>query len=104
MTHTPGPWEAVLDDDPRGQPVAYYRGIVAFVERSPDRTIAVVAESVECVNKSEWDGNARLIAAAPTMLGALRKILPTLPAHPDGCTWCPRCEAERAIRDAEGEA
>ena len=92
--YTPGPWEAVLADDPRGQPQLMYRELVAIVSTSP--RLSVVANRTATVE--EWPGNAVLLAAAPRLLEAIRKALPAIPWHPDGCTWCPRCELEQAIR------
>lgn len=66
MSHTPGPWERVDRLDPRGQPVPFYRGLVALV--SCDPSIAVVADRGRTASASEWDANARLIAAAPELL------------------------------------
>ena len=74
MSHTPGPWEAILDNDPRGQPSPMYRGLVALVERSPERTLGVVAKNHD-VTKDNWAANAKLIAAAPDLLEALRGLL-----------------------------
>jgi hypothetical protein len=71
MTHTPGPWTAVLPDDARGQPVPYYRGLVALVSCETGGAMSVVTDGRDC-SKSEWEANARLIARAPEMLDLLR--------------------------------
>lgn len=73
--HTPGPWEAVLPGDPRGQPVPYYAGLVALVSHDP--SISVVTEGGYSAAK-EWEANARLIAAAPDLLAAAQRALVAL--------------------------
>lgn len=67
--YTPGPWEAVLSDDPRGQPVPHYRALIALVSQSPH--LSIVAAQRDTVPRQEWEGNARIIAAAPEMHAAL---------------------------------
>lgn len=59
------------------------------------------AMRVTHVQQSAPAPNAKLIAAAPGMLASIRKVLPHLPPHPDGCTWCVRCELTDAIRGLE---
>ena len=76
MSHTPGPWEAVLDEDPRGQPTGMYRGLVAICEKG-ERYLAVVAACGE-VDRSQWVDNCRLIAAAPDLLAACERALDLL--------------------------
>lgn len=74
--HTPGPWQAVFADDPRGQPVPYYSGLVCLIAEG-DQRISVVAQGGSCTAE-EWAANAKLIAAAPEMRAALmfaREIL-----------------------------
>lgn len=68
---TSGPWEAILSDDPRGQPQVMYRGLICTVEHSPDGYKAVVSDG-RTVQPNEWEANARLIAAAPDLLVALQ--------------------------------
>lgn len=58
---SPGEWEAVFTDDPRGLPVPYYRGLVCTVEHSEKYT-AVVAKN-GYVDPSQWKPNAQFIAA-----------------------------------------
>lgn len=69
-THTPGPWAPVLRDDPRGQPVPYYRALIAWIACSPDRRLTVIQAEERTVSKDEWEPNTRLIAAAPDLLDA----------------------------------
>lgn len=68
---TSGPWTAVTGDS---QPSIFYRGLVATVERSPERWLSVVADC-GAVGPDEWEGNTRLLAAAPDLLSALRAFL-----------------------------
>lgn len=70
--HTYGPWEAVLPEDARGQPVPFYRGLVALVSMDPP--VSVVACSGE-VSSKDWRANARLIAAAPELCAAAMAAL-----------------------------
>lgn len=60
---TPGRWEAVLEDDPRGQPVPYYRALVAVLAQG-DQRLSVVATDVETVPVEQWRANTEFIAAA----------------------------------------
>lgn len=122
MAHkfTPGPWEAIQNDDPRGQPVAHYRGLVCTVEHSPDRYLAVVAENVEHVSREEWPHNARLIASAPDLYEALKAVEWAGRNSEDGDPCCPFCDVlavqegkplhndgcvlDAALKSAQGEA
>lgn len=77
-THTPGPWSAdwgyIVAPDVTGKHVDLY---VA--------TIAEEDEDGRVVPEHERDANARLIAAAPDLLAALRGVMTwwadTLPPH-----------------------
>ena len=60
--HTPGPWK-VTEEDVRGDDI-YYR-----VEKEGFGLIALVDATPDCI---ELRANARLIAAAPALLEALR--------------------------------
>lgn len=72
MNHTPGPWKWVEDT----------HDIMAINDSLPKRWIAEVLEStlttaekpVFVREDKEWQANARLIAAAPDLLEALRAI------------------------------
>jgi hypothetical protein len=69
---TPGPWWAVLTDD---QPSILYRGLICTVQHS-ERMIAVATGergeiSGRAALPSEWEANAKLIAAAPEMADSL---------------------------------
>lgn len=102
MGHTPGPWEADFDD----------------VVDSEGYRIAAVSE-----HDGQYEANARLIAAAPDMLAALRDVTETHNGKCDscGCQVAPegycgcevndgdlvthqrRCRARMAIAKAEGK-
>jgi hypothetical protein len=65
--HTPGPWKVVRDGNPLSA------GIVAVIEHS-ERFLAVEEDHFGgpwCAPDT-WEANARLIAAAPDLLEALR--------------------------------
>lgn len=66
-------FELVTDGDPRGQPVPYYRGLVAVVARSP--YIAIVTADGSTMPSDRWEEVGRLLAAAPELLEALEECL-----------------------------
>lgn len=63
--HTPGPWTYVPDEDVAGH-------------REPDRVKAGNITIIQCPglvhNRTKTTANARLIAAAPDLLAALREM------------------------------
>ena len=87
--HTPGPWAALMQDPPT---IADRRGCRVAT------SCALPGQSAE-----EQEANARLIAAAPDLLAALRVIAED--GRRDG--WIPSYhwgEAQKAIVKAEGGA
>lgn len=94
--HTPGPWSAekyLLDDDePNGGSVCEINCIVGYV--------------AEIVHGNEAD--ARLIAAAPELLEALKGLMNPPLDHTycfsGSCGECQECAARAAIAKAEGES
>ncbi len=84
MTHE---WEAILPGDPRGQPVPYYRGLVALV--SCDPSIAVVTKDGSTVEKSEWEEIAKLIADAPRLKEENERLRRVLEEISHTSTSCP---------------
>src|SRR6185503_10306592 len=68
-------WEAILRDDPRGQPQGAYHGLICILQCSPDGNIAVVTGNGSYSMPREWDSNACLIAAAPDLLAAAKVAL-----------------------------
>jgi hypothetical protein len=110
MKHTQGTWDAVLNDDPRGQPVPYYSGLICTVEHG-ERYLAVVSDGRR-VSTDEWEPNARLIAAAPDLLAALKAAMAFIKANvadPDiteemASAWVTLLDAKphAAIAKAEG--
>ena len=78
---TPGPWEAVTKDDPRGQPVGYYPGLVAIISGEPHLSVVASPEGRE-TSPEEWGPNAHLISAAPDLYAALEELLGT-DEHPN---------------------
>lgn len=95
MGHTPGPWKVY-----NGSLVGHSDRIVIKNEDSFDWVC-----SMQCSNIPEYNDNARLIAAAPELLEALKGIIEigkrdtTNPKY-DGYF----AEAKRAIAKAEGKA
>lgn len=59
---TGGRWEAVSENDPRGQPVPYYLGVIALLQKGPEGTLALVTDGRAC-SPDEWANNAAFIAA-----------------------------------------
>ena len=68
-THTPGPWVA-------WRPIDDWAVSTDYTPKAPGWTMpARLAEEVYGVNDSECEANARLMAAAPELLGVLRDLL-----------------------------
>lgn len=69
-THTPGPWEALIDKD-----CIYIDAVPSLPEkqRSTIQVAQLQARSPQVMEK-EAEANAHLIAAAPEMLDGLRQI------------------------------
>lgn len=96
VRHTPGPWRVVEDGG--------FRGIFNL---GTGQKVAAVIGSIR--EGEHIEGNARLIAAAPELLEALREIaiapcmaeLLGRPVDPDDACWCPGCRARAAIAKTE---
>lgn len=126
--HTPGPWHACAGDDCPEMLCDGRRAYFPHVHLGPDdhgRTYVgadghtyVGRPSTICINSvsregreggasmPEFDANARLIAAAPEMLGALRETLVFLAILANaGNIWAERTAAQvrSAIAKAEGK-
>jgi len=103
-THTPAPWVLTIRPSfgaacpdatvaeinlslERGQA---YRGSIAYMQS---------AEHIDGIGKDELVANARLIAAAPDMLEALKLLLSSAHDYQSGIT-----EARAAIAKAEGRS
>jgi hypothetical protein len=97
---TPRPWEAVTQDDPRGQPSVMYRSLICTVEHAPERYLAVVQEDGLTVSRDQWPANARLIPAAVNALPALLAEVERRRAD-DPVTEEAREAAERIVRAHE---
>ncbi len=76
--YTPGPWEYSPGHDPHNQAQIYGEG---------GKTLAITYSD-------EGSANARLIAAAPAMLEALRECI----TEPGAACWNKREYAEKRIR------
>lgn len=96
-THTPGPWSAdwgyIVAPDVTGKHVDLY---VA--------TIAEEDEDGRVVPEHERDANARLIAAAPDLLAALREAFNAFAFDDEGPVWADStiAKARAAIARATG--
>jgi hypothetical protein len=88
MSHTPGPWTALIDPDGR------------FEIECDTHIIAGRGPLTHAAEESK--ANARLIAAAPEMLEALRQALLVIESLPREGSVCG--VIGRAIDKAEGKA
>lgn len=77
--HTPGRWTVAPIPSP------LYTGIVAIVRDD----VAVLTDGRPAY-PSEWEANARLIAAAPDLLAVLREVVVAAVTNEDACPICLR--------------
>jgi hypothetical protein len=96
--HTPGPWEI---EDREERQLIWADHAHDFVAQ-----LSMVAEGADDDEQEKFEAeqaaNARLIAAAPELLEALKSLDPqciTVPA----CGSCVGCDARAAIAKAEGK-
>jgi hypothetical protein len=69
---TDPPWEAIRQQDPRGQPSPIYRGLVAlFAYSAGPGTIAITQRDGLDVSADSWMINAELMASARNSLRSL---------------------------------
>jgi hypothetical protein len=96
--HTPGPWRVVAD----GQYIQADRRHAVNPQQQHDLDICHV-HAIEFY-AGEAQSNARLIAAAPELLAALREIADSAPALPKKAKSCTqlRAIARAAIAKATG--
>jgi hypothetical protein len=99
--HTPGPWKVVEHYEDASTRKIGLHGCPAIVS---EKGVVVVHPEVGIVTEdlSTAKANARLIAAAPEMLEALKECLEEI-TNPEEETW-PHAQhvAKRAIAKAEG--
>lgn len=88
--HTPGPWKVIETG-----------GVVEVVSGDHGIRIATI-DSDNCALESAMH-DARLIAAAPDLLAALKRVDPQCITTPD-CGACSGCDARSAIAKAEGKS
>lgn len=86
MSHTPGPWKARIGSDPQ------------WWVCGPEGNFHVIATT----SQGNDAANARLIAAAPELLGALEEVL-EVTKHLDPCQATVE-KARSAIAKANGKA
>jgi hypothetical protein len=103
--HTPEPWRLV--DDAQGPCMILDRGGVCIASLTNAHIPVKGFIEIESPGAPTRTANARLIAAAPKMLAALRRFvdLDTCDCYLDGehhtepCVWC---QAKEALSKAEG--
>jgi hypothetical protein len=101
--HTPGPWTVVESSDKRQQ--GYIRCAHKFAPEA-EECIAVARVTQRCFDRATTDANARLIAAAPDLLEALRRLADSISYDRDPAVEPyfrePLKAARAAIAKAEG--
>lgn len=110
MRYTPGPWHVHTISKTDGE-FLIYTGDVGSAPDAHDAAVATVAGGLgwndtdgRCM---ESEANARLIAAAPKLLAALRDCLSWLTSYPGGGPLRPDGPYEKAraaLAEAEPEA
>jgi hypothetical protein len=90
--HTPGPWEAYTRDRTSNPPFIMQRG----------ETSGWIAQTCSWVGADQADANARLIAAAPDLLEALREIDLLATRHEAGAIGKAQKIARAAIASVDG--
>jgi hypothetical protein len=101
--HTPGPWTAVEDELVPERGCIYVEAKDTF--GSSDMETIAEAYKLNSFDTEQQEANARLIAAAPTMLEALRAVVGALgPLKPTQETLKSYQLAEAAIAKAEGRS
>lgn len=106
MTHTPGPWEFVLDDDGVTDSVTFVIRMGSHLGGTngwePQHRIdyEVSSEESSLEQFAEAKANAALIVSAPDLLAALKSVLdqPETPAAYDAMI----ARVQAAIAKAEG--
>ncbi len=95
-THTPGPW-GIYDDGPDGSDV-----ILAHVDGENYDIAYISNDASEGRPEGERKANARLIAAAPALLEALKACERALECRDTEAEEYAAKEARRVLRLAEG--
>jgi len=72
MTHTPGPWQQFTDTYEDGPQVSVGRALGNH--RTPQYVATICGWGQDFETDTEQQANARLIAAAPDLLNALKDI------------------------------
>jgi hypothetical protein len=98
--HTPGPWE--VGDVQRGE-----SPLMVYCDDSLGSRVADLSTSGHGITTAQVRANALLIAAAPDLLAALKRLLATTFPGTEGHDPDCRCvihEARTAIAKAEGRS
>lgn len=105
--HTPGPWHAATADEWRtasGEHAQWGRFDISAGSKDPTAENYYRVASVSNVNNSEQNqANAKLIAAAPDLLHALRDLVDVMTGRMDGETVALH-NAMAALLKADGAA
>lgn len=98
MAHTPGPWQAECAS-------ANGRAVEWFVRRDGD-DVSIACDICDPTTEAHTisEENARLIAAAPELLEALKLLLSLDDAHQRGDDDCDVCAEVQAARNAIAKA
>ena len=85
--HTPGPWTLEMTT-----------GGKTHVGRFGDGHVLTVAEVWECSTRAEFEANAKLMAAAPELLEALKAASDHLDYCGYGDSWERECAVEAGLK------
>ena len=102
--HTPGPWGITADKDEHGEIRTYVGAASSNFPNMYSKYVAkIMGWGMDYANDSEQKANARLIAAAPDLLAALKKWREFMVNNytPEELSWWG--ETEAAIAKAEGD-
>lgn len=102
MTHTPGPWKAIPETLIPHEGKLYHAAGEGPRVAAKDRRIAFVSRGSGDGLDDEAEANARLIAAAPALLEALKALVWAADAVGDAETGAIK-RAKAAIAQATGD-
>lgn len=88
VAHTPGPW-TLAGGNSRGDGTKHFVWSDADERSDWERESAVATVHLSREHPNEFEANARLIAAAPDLVEALRGVLEAFDWHPDTADFRP---------------